>query len=323
MKRAVTDRSSTSPSMKPSACRDNRIPLIGTSSPSSQPGFTPRSTGSHAGGRGFGPSRLRHTESTEMERNSPAMEDRIHRERHVQQSRPSTTPSKLLNKDEKTASEGAAKIKAKRSFRNFFYKRDAKGAVSSPRDSTGKRSSITMTGSTLAKRLRNSANFSKTTLPKDPESKCRPESKPETMSQINNTSTSSITCDVAVPSLNAASSAAPSEVPSATRSEISFVINNIIERVNRSHDTADRLRGLEIAEAVVHTIETVKKAKISSLEAKKHARDAEIHYNTASLELQRIQKLIEPIFDSEIMHDIKKLVHIMGLEPADASVPSV
>jgi hypothetical protein len=289
--------------------------------------------------RGFDPSILNPTMSTKLDRTPSSRHDRrspnAFKEKHLQQPKSSSRASALLGKHDKNISEEAAKIKAKRSFRNLFHKRDDKATLKSPRDNSSKRSSITMTGSTIAKRIRNSANFSKTTLYKEAapyhehtQAHERVPKVPTLMPQTPGDACA-LPPGVATPKV---------EAPSATNLESSHIIGNIIDRVRAlPQDSPDRLRGLEIAEvcqtlhnhcqvmieislmfstkAMLNAIETVKAAKIAAELTKKYARDTELHMHTAHLQVNRLVKLVESDFDGdgEIMCMIRELMRVWGL----------
>ncbi|KAJ4375555.1 hypothetical protein N0V86_007088 [Didymella sp. IMI 355093] len=78
-------------------------------------------------------------------------------------------------------------------------------------------------------------------------------------------------------------------------------------------DSPDWLRGLEIAEAVLHAAECSKKATLSAELARKHARDAELDAERAGIELQRLEKLCKPGFGDEMMQAIRQLIVAAGV----------
>ena len=195
------------------------------------------------------------------------------------------------------------------------------------------------TRSSLAKRIRNSAALSKIHLPRMPES--RLEQKSQNMLETKTIATETpaldcptkdAECQATLLFLEASSSSLKQETLDRPCYNTATVINKIINRINSiSSDSPDRLRGLEIAEvcsalhyhslvlkelvlivpikqAVLHSIECYKEAKLSAEKAKKHARDAELNVERASMELIRLQRLCEPEFDGETLQAIKELV---------------
>jgi hypothetical protein len=235
------------------------------------------------------------------------------------------------------------KVKVKRSFRDIFYKRDYKRTdtttINEPRQGF-----MTGTRSSLAKRIRDSASLSKVHLPRMSETK--PESKGVSVDETNvglkqqSVISAPTMADsgrqAALCCLEAASSSPAQEQSPATRYNTANVINNIINRVaSISPDSPDRLLGIEIAEvcttlhfrtlmleelvltihikqAVLHSVECFKEAKLSAEQARKHARDAELNVERARMEMVRLNKLCEAIFDVETLQTIKELIAVGG-----------
>ena len=250
------------------------------------------------------------------------------------QSRSDISELSLKGKDKKDAhgnknhytDEKAARIKAKRSFRDFFHMRDGKRAVESEAPVESKRSSLTFGGSNLAKRFRHSANFSKpnsntasVTIAVSP----RPEPEIETRAEDEDGHVHKSEDDAQIPS-------------PATCSDTGVIVNNIVNSVSELPSySPDRLRGLEIAEvcktihirsimleelvltvrnkqALLNAADAYKQARISAAKAKKHARHAELNAERAGVELERMQTLFEPHFDHETMQAIRQLIHCVG-----------
>ena len=330
-----TDRSMIVHSVAAIQQQSNRAASTG----SSQSGCPPRVAITHPTSQGFGP-RSRCTNDTRKGCATSATLDRrlpAPKERQLQQPRPSTIPSTLLSMEAKSPTDRVAKVKTKRSFRDFFHKRD-KSATNSSKDNGGKRSSFTTTGSAIARRLRNSANFSKTTLPQEGE---KQQAGVKPMAKI-----AAATAPDALPKTRVFSpdTSSSSDISAqATRENLSHIINTILSHVKSlPPDSADRLKGLEIAEvcqnpynqslalqelvltvkkqAIVHAIEIVHKAKISAQKAKKHARDAELYFQTANLELQRLQRLVENDFDDVVIKEFKDMITSLGLSDLEGVV---
>jgi hypothetical protein len=344
------DYSNTSPALIPSASRYHRTSPYGTTSAMSTSGFTPRPAQLNVEARGSGPSKRKPTVSAELCRAPSAQQDRRSpnalKERELQQLKPGSTPSAQIGKDGKNSSEGAATVKAKRSFRNPFHKRELKETSKVPRENSSSRSSITTTGRTIAKRFRDSANFSKTTLHKE-EFQYKPEDEPEHMhnAPASVPQTPGNTCaqlqKVATPT------SPQVEDPSAINLEFSHVIDNIIGRVRAlPQGSPDRLRGLEIAEVrhtlrnhsqvmvevrltfvtkvMLNAIETAKEAGIAAEKAKLYARNCELYVHTTNLQVNRLIKLVESDFDGngEIVQGIRELMKVLGLMSDEAAPAS-
>jgi hypothetical protein len=334
--------------MIPSPSRNHRTPLNGTGSATSPSRFTPRPARSNVEARGFGPSILNHTTSIELNGTLSTQRDRHSlntvKERQLQQPKLSSRASALLDKDDKNISDGALKIKAKRSFRDLFHKRDGKEMIKPPWDNSPKRSSITMTGSAIAKRLRNAANLSKTISHKEAvfyqEQDQVYESMPKVLPLIPKTRSGAHASRPGLAALEV-------EIPSATNMESSHIIGNIIDRVRALPQVSpDRLRGLEVAEvcqtlynhsqimieislmfsakAMLNAMETVKAAKIAAEMTKKYAKDTELHMHTAHLQVNRLLKLVESDFDGDgdIMRMIRELMRVLGLVSEEAMAAS-
>jgi hypothetical protein len=213
--------------------------------------------------------------------------------------------------------EMTAKVKAKRSFREFFHLRDVNPTEKISKPTENKRSSLTFTGNTLAKRFRNSTNLSEPAstsgVPLRPES----DAKARTQGDVGYDVTPSDDAGSAIP---------------ATCSDTGLVVNRILDSVSSlPYHSPDRLRGLEIAEVctnihfhpimlqelvlrvqikqtLLNAMGAHKQARISAAKAKKHARQAEMNAKWAGVELERMQKLCESDFDHETMRAIRKLV---------------
>jgi hypothetical protein len=135
------------------------------------------------------------------------------------------------------ANDKASKVKAKRSFRDFFHKRDGKRTEKLPKPAD-KRSSLTMPVNSLAKRFRHSASLA---------------DAPSTAS-VSKASLVRPTSEIKAPTVGefageGKSSSALGEARPATCSDPSVIINKIAGSVaSLPEHSPDRLRGLEIAE---------------------------------------------------------------------------
>ncbi|KAF2681017.1 hypothetical protein K458DRAFT_392251 [Lentithecium fluviatile CBS 122367] len=345
-KKTSPDRGKTGPPLIRSAHRNSRIVAtrdcsVGSrSSPASR---TARYCGENSPGSnmtGSGKSTTARPRVTTPELREPSMSAGNMAPMHSK-SNTELSPKRADSRDSRcqddgNAKETAAKVKAKRSFRDFFHIRDGKRTEKVLKPAENKRSSLTVTGNTLAKRFRNSANLSKPNLSKtsEPEGPPRPESE---ASRI----------DAGVENLvgqgenssgdkeNASEHATP-EAPPATCSDTAVIINNIVNHVSTlPSDSADRLRGLEIAEvcktihirsimlkelvltvqikqSLLNSVDAYKQARISATKCRKHARQSELHAERAGFELKRMFKLCEQDFDHETVQAIKELIKLAG-----------
>ncbi|KAF2177667.1 hypothetical protein K469DRAFT_719593 [Zopfia rhizophila CBS 207.26] len=194
--------------------------------------------------------------------------------------------SSILSSPRKPKERGddPTKVKLKRSLRNIFQKRDGKDMAEPSRPAEGnKRTSLPMTGnSTIAKRFRSSTYMSKASSPPRG-TQIKPPGSPKT---------------------NMSSS------PS-TRSPTPSFVRELINEMNAlPSDSAQRLKTLDIAQAVVQVVKTTKHAEISAQKAAQHARDAEHYANTAQIALHKVQSLVGRNVRS--LEGIKALIHHSG-----------
>ncbi|XPS79879.1 hypothetical protein M3J09_011849 [Ascochyta lentis] len=198
------------------------------------------------------------------------------------------------------------KIKAKRSFRNIFHRRDLKPKLQPAKKQDSKRSSVA--GSVLTQRIRDSTNFSKTSLARPPDTNAEVEQS-IAIALSNRKVGKESNRKAALSALDPGSlDTFPQPTPIA-QYDTATVLHNILDRVTSMRvDSPDRLRGLEIAEAVLHAVECSKEAKVSAELARKHARDAELNAERAGVELKRLEKLCEPGFGCEVLQAMKQLI---------------
>ncbi|KAJ4988826.1 hypothetical protein SVAN01_05633 [Stagonosporopsis vannaccii] len=208
--------------------------------------------------------------------------------------------------------DAAVKMKAKRSFRNIFHRRDPKIMPQPDKKQGPKRASAT--GNALSQRIRDSTNFSKVSLAKEPGVVVQ--TSPGVTLSSNSVEGEGAVCgrQITPSTAELTSAMLPHQPEPIARYDTATVVNRILDRVTSMRDhSSDRLRGLEIAEAILHTIECFKEAGLSAELAKKHARDAELNADRAGLELKRLAKLCEPVFDNETMQSIKQLIMAAGV----------
>lgn len=231
LKKSNATRSKTSPSLRSTERAYNRASAISTRSPSAVSSSLAHSTPSQVGASRPGPSRLGITESVAQDLDSILCDN----------------PSKETHVDEQSAADKILSIRAKRSFRNIFGRRDPKATPQPAKKQDSKRSSVA--GNALAQRIRNSTDFSKVSLAKPLE--VNPESKQDTLASSGGvealgtekdrqTALSALESDPAETSIQPASTA---------QYDTATVIHKILDRViSMGTDSPDRLRGLEIAE---------------------------------------------------------------------------
>lgn len=240
--------------------------------------------------------------------------------------------------DNQAAANKTLRLRAKRSFKNVFGRRDPKATPQPAKDQSSKRSSVA--SSALAQRIRNSTNFSKVSLTRP--STAKVETKEDAIASAESVEVLSAERDrqAALSALESTTEAAPVDTfiqpaPPA-QCETATVIHNILDRVtSMKKDSPDCLRGLEIAEvrlvvralpiarvlsanvylqAVLHAVDCSKQAKLSAELARKHARDAELNAENAHIGLQRLEKLCKPDFDDdETMQAIRQLSVASGI----------
>lgn len=274
------------------------------------------------------------------ERNCPSTSNQ---KKTVRQSKSSAElPDKGSNERSKNSryedDSNAAKVKAKRSLRDFFHKREGKRAEKAPQLAETKQASSTKPGSSLAKRFRSSANFSRVALPKTADSEVEP--PPESKISQPKPGPTEECEEPSPPKIR-------EKGTSDTSSDTAVIVNKIVNRVSSlPNDSPDRLHGLEIAEvcktvhhhslmlrelvltvqmkqAILNSVESYKQAKISAMKAKKHARDAELNAKRAGVELERLQRLCVSDFDNETVQTLSYLVNTVNLgKHGEQSSPS-
>jgi hypothetical protein len=338
-KKTNTNRNNTSRSLIRLAHRDSCTTATKNNSATSRPYPTSRGT-HHRDGNSPGSNRSGSYNGAAVGKVIAAQEP-CETAMSLEKKTPVHSMSSLKSKDRKdfhhennvklNLNEAAAKVKGKRSFRDFFHirDRDGKRAEKDHKQAENKRSSLTITGNTLAKHFRHSANVSRPKLTLTSESKVQPPPKLEA------DRATPYAHDMVGHEEKALSDSTP-EAPAGTCSETAVIVTNIVNQVSSLPDSSpDRLRGLEIAEVckTIHTrsfmlqelvltvkikqgllnsVDAYKQARISATKAKRHAREAEINAERAGIELERLQKLCEPDFDHETVQAIKELVMCVG-----------
>ncbi|UPX13173.1 uncharacterized protein EKO05_0003697 [Ascochyta rabiei] len=212
---------------------------------------------------------------------------------------------------EQNVADAALKIKAKRSFRDIFHRRDPKPTSQPAKKLDSTRSSIV--GSVLTQRIRTSTNCPKGSLARS--DAVNAEAKHSITTSLSNDAVGTesnrqaalATLDPSLPDI----SSRPAPV---AQYDTATVVHKILDHVtSMGADSPDRLRGLEIAEAVLHAVECSQEASMSAELARKHACDAELSAERAGVELKRLVKLCEHGFDSETLRAMKQLITASGV----------
>ncbi|KAF3036364.1 hypothetical protein E8E11_002900 [Didymella keratinophila] len=298
VKKSAAIRSKTSRLLSSTERVDNRVSAISTRSPSSASSNLARSVPSQAGARQMGPSRLEVSESVAQDLDS------IHYDKS--NNGPAT--------DEQAAANKTLRLRAKCSFKNVFGRRDPKATPQPVKDQNSKRSSVA--SSALAQRIRNPTNFSKVSLARP--STAEAEIKEDVVVCADSVEVLSTEQDrqAALAALEPTTEIVPdasAQPAPLAQCETAAVIHNILDCVtSMKKDSPDCLRGLEIAEAVLHAVDCSKQANLSAELARKHARDAELNAEHVGIELQRLERLCKPSFDNETMQAVRQLIVVSG-----------
>ncbi|ORY16583.1 hypothetical protein BCR34DRAFT_597592 [Clohesyomyces aquaticus] len=101
------------------------------------------------------------------------------------------------------------------------------------------------------------------------------------------------------PNLTISTNADISAIVSPTRALADAVVQDIMDTVNDLPvDSPERVRAIQISQAVVQTAEMVLKTRIAAHKAKRYAREAELCSNTAEITLKRVQDLVRSNLDT-------------------------
>lgn len=315
--KTTTMRSKTSPFLPSSDLLKIQVARYSDRSPNLVPSRLARSIPSQSDVRQSGPSR---SEAKHM------LTQRL-------EAGPCRSTSTATETIRKSTVDTAVKMRAKRSFRNIFHRRDLKTTPQPDKKQVPKRSSVT--GSALAQRIRDSTNFSKVSLAKTSEAVV--ETEPSVILSPNSIKRPGVVQQKTSLTPEPTAAMLRPQPESVARYETANVVHKILDRVmTMTDDPPDRLRGLEIAEvcrllhthsvtlqehglmrsimqAILHTVECFQEAGLSAELARKHARDAELNADRAGLELKRLVQLCEPGFDDETMQSVKQLITAAGV----------
>jgi hypothetical protein len=234
LKKSAAIRSKTSPLLRSAERVDNRVSAISTHSPSSASSSLSRLVPSQAGARQMGPSRLGVSESVAQDLDL------------IQCNNSDNGPPT----DEQAVAIKSLRLRAKRSFKNVFGRRDPKATSQPVEDQKSKRSSVA--SSALGQRIQHSTNSSKLSLTRP--SKAKAEIKEDVVVCTENVEVLNTEQDrqAALYALESATETAPDASAHLTPSaqcETATVIHNILDRVtSMEKDSSDCLRSLEIAE---------------------------------------------------------------------------
>ncbi|KAF1954606.1 hypothetical protein CC80DRAFT_121802 [Byssothecium circinans] len=196
-----------------------------------------------------------------------------------------------------TAEQHTAKMKTKRSFRGIFKKRDDKGGDQAAES----------IGTSFTKRL----NFSRTNIGKNPvedsETMKRPAPKASRISLRFRKS--SVPAEVSTTTTSVDPSATTTKTSAAVVDCSGNAATRIMARIETiPKGTPEHVRGCEIAEALLSTVEALKLTQIAATEAKKHARDAAAFAQRAHLDMDKMLKLCERDVERETVTSIKTLI---------------
>ncbi|KAF2470973.1 uncharacterized protein BDR25DRAFT_28659 [Lindgomyces ingoldianus] len=206
------------------------------------------------------------------------------------------SPEPIVNPD-----GGTSKVKLKKSFRNFFQKKENKQITTTAGLKEPKRLSVTMQGSALAKRFRSSVNLSKATGSKESQLQLQSDAGKD-QSPVRNADN----LVVGLPNSTSPTAEVVYPLSSIPSSDIIAEIMNYINSL--PPDSIDRLKGLQIAQVLVQAIEQVKQAKIAAQKAKEYARDAALHANTADITLKMVQSLVGSKVPLDTVEGIVELI---------------
>ena len=236
LKNSNTPRSKTTPLLPSVERLHNRVSAPSIRSPSSASSGLSRSTPSQAGARRTSSSRLgaAHLVTQDL------------------------TDGYCDNLDEQTQEVGqppvdtSLRIKAKRSLRNIFYRRDAQHTPVSARKQESKRSSIA--GSALAQRIRDSTNFSRVNLARPVGAKSENKQDVTITSERVVVSEKKTDRQAALSAIGSGLAEASPQSSTMAHYDTGSVVHKILDRVmSMGADSPNRLCGLEIAE-VCHTL---------------------------------------------------------------------
>ena len=216
----------------------------------------------------------------------------------------------------------ATKVKAKRSILGLFSREKAR--VKTPETAVPKQGFMGATRSSLAKVMRDSKSLSKVHLPR------KTESRSEVRSDRTVNNRSSQTGTFTAPD-NGRVSLVQEAVPE-KRKNTTEMLHDMVDRIEAGpKDSPERLRHVQIAEVcealrsrslmleellltvqikqcIILAAEYTRNANISALEAKKSARDAELHADRAALEFARLNTLLDGAeIDARSMKFIRSL----------------
>ncbi|CAN9316950.1 unnamed protein product [Alternaria sp. RS040] len=216
----------------------------------------------------------------------------------------------------------ATKVQAQRSILGLFSREKAR--VKAPETAVPKQGFMSATRSSLAKVMRDSKSLSKIHLPR------KTESRSEIRSDRTVNKRSSQTGTFTAPDNNRVSLL--QEAVPEKRINTTEMLHDMVDRIEAGpKDSPERLRHVQIAEVcealrsrslmleellltvqikqcIILAAEYTRNASISALEAKKSARDAELHADRAALEFARLNTLLDGAeIDARSMKFIRSL----------------
>ncbi|OAK97545.1 hypothetical protein IQ06DRAFT_34295 [Phaeosphaeriaceae sp. SRC1lsM3a] len=210
------------------------------------------------------------------------------------------------------------RLKAKRSFRNLFFRRENTPAEARPASAETSRSSIASAGRNLAKRI--SKNFSKEdspVVPTVPEAELQnlEELTREQLVQRPAQTPARVPTPIPTPAVSATPPPAPAAVsaplpvsrdPAAIHPETSRIVTEMVERGGTMPAEArDTTLALEIGEAVIQVSERASNAILSNKQAQEHAEEAKKQMDGVMQANTGLTALMRLDFDDPVLQELK------------------
>jgi hypothetical protein len=245
---------------------------------------------------------------------------------------------RIENKQGNRVKNATAKmVRAKRSFHNFFKRGDRSSKT--PEPVAPRQGFMSDTRSSLAKVIRDSKSMSTVNVSRGAES--RSETGPGNSVNKAFVAVSPVQDTLHPPTLAVLEAPSPSPLQNVTSAHIDAAgtaIYNILDGVETlPRESPERLRAMEIAEVsktlrnhavvlselllttkitqcVINAAQCSRNANVNAIEAKMHAREAQLFSERAAVEVTRLQQLCEDVdFDARTMKVVKGLIKNAGL----------
>ncbi|EMD59746.1 hypothetical protein COCSADRAFT_347375 [Bipolaris sorokiniana ND90Pr] len=217
---------------------------------------------------------------------------------------PSAPQDTSLDKQDHGMSE--KKTKAQRSIRDIFSRGRSRTRPKEPMPTT-KQDFLSVTSSSLNKAMRDTKSHSMINLAVPTES--RPQTAPAPKQKKKDTGKNPPIPLSAGLKLKSTCASPDRKLVPDERESTRTLIEDMIERLDtQPRDSKERLRIVEMAECVISAALNAKNCEDCAEEAKKNARNAEMHLDLAGMELQRLYSLVENAdLDTEVVSGIKRL----------------